>query len=278
MKKRILSISLAITILLSFVITANASEMVTLFAYNGRTKQVEAHRVAEERAVGWYEGIVVYAADGRSKLVSPFMVEAERKVGWYVDKKDVTVNMFALDGRCKPVFKANVRAEQAVGWYTLDEYMNKLIQKFGFETAINELEDIGIRYDNFTLDEYREQYKKIIKQYYADKGYPLAVVNWDIGENSIGIPEITIFFRNISQKTIVSFEQKFTCYDAYGKPTTDFPSLHNGDFVGYCTNEKIESGDFFSMTWTLYSNEKTYKISWPVIKKIAFSDGTTWYR
>ena len=106
----------------------------------------------------------------------------------------------------------------------------------------------------------------------------MAILDSYITENSIGTPEANIEFINLDRRTIVSFEVEFTCYDSYGNVTTDFPILYDGSLTGYTDRESIEYLDLPCYSWALYSNERTSSIGNIKLKKVAFSDGTIWYR
>jgi hypothetical protein len=98
-----------------------------------------------------------------------------------------------------------------------------------------------------------------------------------VAENSIGIPIVKISYRNLTNKTIVSYDLGFTCYDAYGNATSD--SKYDSVSINAASDRiKIDPGIMSVGTWTLYNNERTHSISKPYVKKVAFSDGTTWYR
>ena len=250
--------------------------LTTMYATNGKTKLVALKDVAANKKVGWFDAppVTVYSIDGKTKVISSNDVAAYKKVGWYDNKADVTTTMYSADGRTKQVFKGKVAAEKKVGWLSLADYGKLLVNKYGGETALATIESQENTVDSAT---YNNAVKETLNAYYRKVGCPLAVVDWSRGSD-YGIPEIHITFRNLSQKTIVAFENNFTCYDAYGNITTDFPSLYNGSYNGYCDDEYVLSGTKFTRTWTLYNNERTHSISWPSIIKIAFSDGSTWYK
>ena len=95
---------------------ASEEEYITVYAPDGRSKQVPEENVAAEVRVGWYRYPVIhmYAPDGRKKVVAASKVEAEEAVGWY---RYPVLTMYAPDGRSKTVAEDRAEAEEAVGWY-----------------------------------------------------------------------------------------------------------------------------------------------------------------
>lgn len=105
---------------------------------------------------------------------------------------------------------------------------------------------------------------------------PVAILGYTITYNSINIPEVNIKFRNLTDKDITAFEVEWTCIDAYGKVTTDWPTLYNGNFTGYIDNADLKAGTADDYYWTMNSNERTASIRNCHMTRIAFADGTTW--
>ena len=259
---------------------------VKMYAADGKTKTVGANDVAAYEKVGWYDSkpVKMYAADGRTKTVGANDVAAYKKVGWYTEP---VIKMYALDGRSKYVEKSKVEANKKVGWYLEADYIIKKadqnVKQYGYNTAIKTLEKYVDIYDPAYIDDsatrgrIQNKITSLFEAWRKSINAPLAVIDWYRSENSIGTPEIHITFRNVSTKTITSFENKFTCYDAYGNVTTDF-SIYNGTFTGWMDDVNIKPGDEETYYWTLYSNERTMSISWPNLLRAAFSDGTVWAR
>jgi len=258
---------------------------VLMYTIDGRTKYYPATAVEAQKTVGWFDGppVLMYTIDGRTKYYSAKAVEAQKTVGWYTAPP---VIMFASDGRTKYFAATDVEAHRKVGWYTESDYLNshigQVVKSSGYNTAVKKLEKHLDSYDSAYIKDaairgrIQNKITSLISLWYASIKCPMAVISWSRSENSIGIPEISITFRNVSPKTIVAFEQIFTCYDAYGKATTDYPSLYNASYTGYMDGERILPGEEVTYYWTLYNNERTHKVSWPKMKKVAFSDGTTW--
>ena len=272
-------------------------EGVTMFAKDGRSKIVSPFKVAAEKKVGWYEGVKMYSSTGTEKVVSPFKVKEEKLNGWNIevtmfaqDGRSIVippaqvaaykkvgwyeaVPMCSIDGRLKMVSPFKVAAEKKVGWYTLADYGKTLVSKKNGETALTALEN---QFTAVPSSLWLTAYKETLNAYYKKIGCPIAVISWEKGTNIIGTPEIYITYRNVSPKTIASFKDLFTCYDAFGKVTTDYPTIYTGTIESTLSSASIESGEVFSTTNTLYSNKKTNSISWPKVIEVKFTDGTSW--
>lgn len=258
----------------------------TVYAMDGRSEVISSKDLEAWLAVGWYASpsIKMFAPDLRSEEVLLTDVAAWQAVGWYTYP---VITVCALDGRSEIIPIAVLDDWIAVGWYDEMSYLvfeslKKEAEEIGYAPVINYLDNriIKGRKDYATDDYARESYTRIknelLKRWYASTGTPLVVEDWDIKENSIGTPEVHIYFRNISQKPITSLEVSFTCYDAYGKIATDYPSLYNGNFTGYADRVYILPGESVGYTWSLYSYNRTTKINTPRVKRLAFSDETTW--
>lgn len=253
----------------------------TLYAPDGRSETVAGKDVYAQLSVGWYSYpvVTVYSADGRSMIISQTELEAYKKVGW----DDTIITMYSADGRELEVPLIQVELYRAVNWMTIDTYitleLDGIVAEYGYAYAVSKIETIIEDTDDvYVLEFFFNERERLLNEWRSVNGCPIAVIGWDIGENSIGTPEISIKFRNLSDKTITAFKTKFTCYDDFGNVTTDYPYLHNGTIEGSVNRETLKPDLVWTSTWSLYSNEQTAKISWPIITQIAFDDGTTWYR
>ena len=251
-----------------------------LYTPDGRSKIFPANKVAEQLNVGWYEDPVqrLYAPDGRSEIVSINKVKEQLNVGWY---EEPFVKMYTLDGRTAIFKESEAYAQINVGWYEdVPQYILDAIKVNDYNSIFDWLTTLAFEYYQMNNDvayTYMEQAKDVLEKWRKENSGPLAVIARKVG-SEYGIPEVAVTFRNISDKVVVSLETKFTCYDAYGNITTDYPNLYNGTFIGYADNENIDPGESVTLYWSLYSNERTTNTSWPIVKRVAYSDGTVWYR
>ncbi len=264
---------------------ANGIRCVTasiVYDADGRTAMV----TSEERPLylghGWYSEPVtrMYASDGRTKVVTLDRVAENVSVGWYEHYEDVYTTLYSMDGRTKDVLKINVEAEEAVGWYTLPHYLmayaDQLVTDEGYETAVEFLESLQ-KLDSANAAEYQQKIDQLLQKWMKEINCPLAILGYTITYNSIRTPEVNIEVRNLSQKTIIRLDITWTCRDAYGNITTDFPSLYNGNFTGYTdADSALAPGERSILTWTLYSNEQTAYITNYYVESVAYSDGTSW--
>ena len=263
--------------------------VIKMYAADGRTAIVRQSQVAASQKVGWYTEPVVkmYAADGRTALVRQSQVAANQKVGWYTVP---VTKMYARDGRTAVVPTAQVGAHQKVGWYLIGDYAlvkaDQDVRNSGYSAAVRGLEKYLNPSDASYVNDYSARVKilgkktALLASWYASIKCPLAVVGWSRTVNSIGIPVIHITYRNVSTKTITGFGDQFTCYDAYGNATSDYPSLYSDSatYKSKMSGDSILPGEEVVYYSTLYNHESTTSISWPYVLNITFSDGTTWSR
>lgn len=264
---------------------------VTMHAEDGRTLTVWKDKVDDYKKVGWFlspdEYVTLYHTSYRyfiKKLDVPIAKTNEYIQKGYLDiiNEDYVTVLFSADDRKLAVKNTEVETYKKLGWYTYKEYLDlkiaPLIKSKQFETAMQTLEQAEKTY------KWSEGKQAVIKQKEQSLRYswmkvinsPIAIISSNVTDK-YNYPKANITFRNISDKTIVSFDVEFTCYDAYGKVTTDYPWLYNGKFTGRSDRDNIPSNELNTYTWTLYSNERTASIKNVRIVKVAYSDGTTWH-
>lgn len=85
MKRSLWLVMVLILLFSSVTLTANAAQMVTMYAPDGRTTYVYDYEVPSYKSVGWYEYPVtmVYAPGNRSVVVASWDVSAYTSVGWF---------------------------------------------------------------------------------------------------------------------------------------------------------------------------------------------------
>ena len=256
-----------------------------LYALDGRTTTVWKSEVSEYIAVGWYTQpmTLLYAADGRTLVVETTDVPTYEAMGWTQDINLAYTTMYALDGRTQEVPNEKIADNQAVGWYLYPDYVcanaDIIVSSSGYADAVTYVESI------MQDDTKKEYYSAIVNKrnslcsaWQKAIGCPIAFLGSSIGHNSIGVPTVNIIYRNLSDVTLNAFELKFTCVDAYGKATTDWPTLYDGTFKGYSDNENLAPYSIGYGTWTLNSNERTTSIRNLQMIRAVFSDGSIWQR
>ena len=127
-------------------VMAASETKVTMYAPDGRTKEVLQSEVEANKKVGWYTEAVAYMyhPDGRVQIVKYTNINTYKNAGWYRDpvtyvysptetkvvKKteydkyikngwyaEAVANIYSMDGRKKVVKKTEVDAYLKVGWY-----------------------------------------------------------------------------------------------------------------------------------------------------------------
>lgn len=303
-------ISLTLCLVLMSALCVSAASYVTLYTEDGRSKSFPESQVAAQLTVGWYrEPVQRLYAEGKSKVFPKSQVAAQLNVGWYKEpvqrlyapgksklfpKSQVaaqltvgwstqpTVTMYALDGRYKAVAQNMVAANQKVGWYLYADYVcakADQLKKSSYDSAATFLQKEMLK-DGVTEANFYKFYEKLMaicaSWYGANDWKPIYIGKYSI-TNTDGKPYISIPMRNLTQKTIKSFEIEFYCYDKNGKITTDYPYLYNGG-VKDTIYVNIIPGDSYVLSGSLPDNKKTTSIRNIKIKKVTYSDGTTWSR
>lgn len=260
-----------------------ADAQATLYAVDGQTTTVWKNDIASYLATGWYTQPVtlLYANDGRTQIVATVDVPTYEKAGWSRNADAVYTTMYALDGRTNKVPNAKIAENQAVGWYLYPDYIcakaDATVKTDGYAAAVNYVESA-------MKDSAKENYysalvnkrNNLCSAWQKSIGCPIAILSSSIGHNSIGIPTVRIYYRNLTGTTLNALELKFTCIDAYNNVTTDWPTLYDGTFTGYSDTEYLAPYSIGGATWTLNSNERTTSIRNLHIIRAAFSDGTIW--
>lgn len=114
--KKFLPILLFSIMTLTLVNVAFADVLVTMYAADGRTQQINSLEVEAYKSVGWYteRPVPMYAADGRTLYMVPSEVEAYEAVGWSKTEPK-KVPMYSSDGRTIYVLESQVDAYKNVG-------------------------------------------------------------------------------------------------------------------------------------------------------------------
>ncbi len=268
-------------------ISVFAEKLVTLYTEDGRSKPFPESQVEAQLTVGWYREPVqrLYAVN-KSKVFKKSEVAAQLTVGWYTYP---VTKLYALDGREKVFATSQVAAQRTVGWYTLNEYVlahaDYLRDTSGYAAATYWLEEILSTYNKYNdtvmAGKVKSKLDTFCLNWYAKNTWiPLAIAESYITKNSMDVPRANLIVRNLSKKTIDTLEIQFTCYDASGNPTDDYQTLDRtvieAKYPSHLSN--IDPSMSYVLYIDLYSNTKTTKIGNFKIKKITFTDGSTWSR
>ncbi|WP_391573546.1 copper amine oxidase N-terminal domain-containing protein [Cohnella sp.] len=128
------------------------------------------------------------------------------------------------------------------------------------------------------LEENTAQFKQELKQELIKNKYvPLKVIDSYITYSVLDTPEANIQVANLTEKTIVSFDVTFKCYDNYGDPVVN-PTSGSSLFKGTTRTFELSFGDYTTFTWDLLWQDNTSSLRNITITKVAYSDGTVWKR
>ena len=224
---------------------------VNVYAPDGRVMAVTDLQVPVYELVGWSKGVTMYAYENggfaRTITVSPYDVEAYKAVGWYT-KEAVEYKKI----------QNSYNAYKTVGDYNS---IIKLVDNNLSKLAGTEYEDDLYAIRTEAMDLWRNA-----------TGAPLGVINYKLSENSIGTPEVSIEFRNISYKKIVAFKLKFTCYDIFGDVEDSYYDYY------YIDSANLDVAKSNTYIWTLYGAESVHRIENIHLTEVVFEDGTKWKR
>ncbi|MBH5318867.1 hypothetical protein I6N90_13765 [Paenibacillus sp. GSMTC-2017] len=137
----------------------------------------------------------------------------------------------------------------------------------------DEAKYIKTKYSDYVLMLEKIRKSALAAELKANKNVPVKVTKIDMYENSIGIPEPNINFKNLSTKTIDAIEIDIRCFDTFGRAVT-FPGQSNL-FEGIVQDVMIPPGGEEAFSWTLNLFGNTTKINVTVVN-VHFTDGTTW--
>lgn len=223
------------------------SNPVNVYTPDGRVITVTDLQVPAYEAVGWSKAVTMYAPDSRTIVISPFEISAYEAVGWYTyegvlfnEFKNNYYNVLKPSGDYNSVFEAV---------NTLLPYVSGT----KYEQSV-----YGVRDEAMNL--WRSQ-----------SGRPMGVINYTLGKNSIGTPEVTINFRNISYKKIIAYKVKFDCYNVFGGYEETYYSYYYDDDADLAVAGTVRT------TWTLYGADSVNTVKNIRVTEAVFEDGTKWY-
>ena len=225
--------------------------------------------------------VTLYSQDGRSITVTDLEVPQYERVGW-----SGLVTMYApVDGvfsRTIEVSPLEVSAYEAVGWYTYegalfyifkDYYYNTLKPATDYNSVFDFVEEIlpdliGTKYEQ-EVYKIRTEAMDLWRKHCGGK--PMGLIDYEISKNSIGTPEVTLYFRNLSYKKIVAFKVKFDCYNIFGDLERSYYDSY------YIDNSNLDIAGSFYATWTLYGADSVNKVKNIRVIEVVYEDGTKWY-
>lgn len=221
---------------------------ITMYSDDGRSIQVPELQFNQYEAVGWRKPVTMYAADGRNIKVPHYQVDAYKAVGWY------DALGYAYHFAIVPEFN---------NYYSVKDYDNAmyLIDLFMEYYTNTEYEQSLISMKNKAMDAWRKQ-----------TNGPLAYTGYSVSENSIGTPEVTLNFTNVSYKKVVAFKVKFDCYNIFGSYESSYYDYY------YTDSADLNSAESASYTWTLYGADSVNTVKNIRVTEVVYSDGTKWYR
>ncbi|HON77418.1 MAG TPA: hypothetical protein PK544_02920 [Spirochaetota bacterium] len=127
------------------------------------------------------------------------------------------------------------------------------------------------------LERQRQKRDELIAAAKADQGNNPVIIYKHILRYSKSVPEVQLFVYNNTPKTVGSYEIEFRCYDDRGRPVRE-RSTRSHIYVGVSRGYEIEKGDVDRPVWNLRGMEKTTNIKRIRLKKVSFTDGTSWRR
>ena len=247
-------------------------EKVTVYAPDGRSKEVYIGDVPDEVAVGWYIEPVttMYAPDGRTQIVPTTQVEANKNVGWYTEP---LVTMYALDGRTQVVPKSQVGANKNVGWYETQAEL-KLVTNF-YPSSYNALRDFIITHGqkNSSFSGIGEQYIYTLPriQYGITTMFSYTNEILDDGSKSDDISLYHIANDNDYTSSILIGLYNNKCPDMYYSFDTVFQGISDTEVLGIFLHPDKPFVELENTSPTYDIQKSSYK----VINSAFFNDAAT---
>ncbi|MBP3580453.1 MAG: hypothetical protein J6K12_04320 [Clostridia bacterium] len=166
--KGLLLALITFVISLSFAVSGQDDDKVTMYTPDGRTIRIAQSAVDEYKAVGWYEQPVVYmyAMDGRKILIKKSAVEAYKKVGWYETEEEIYQWVYSLSDK-RYVMRIKADDWVKVGW-SKESYPIVISAKFSRTSSTNSCIDLYVDIRN-TSKNYKAVSKLSFDAYYLDK-------------------------------------------------------------------------------------------------------------
>ena len=232
-----------------------------------------AERYAKEHSIPFVSASILYDPLGRTVMVTPEERELFLGNGWY----EAPVRyLYATDGRSKIVPLDQVAANVAVGWFDFHAAQtDRLIVSGGFNAGVTYLEE-QLKRNPALEDACRQKLDQTLQNWQITINCPVAILEYKVTQNSSGIPEVSIRFRNLTKQTITGMDVQWTCLDAGGKVTTDYPLLYNGSVSAHSFTDLAPGAASAWRSWTLYSNQKTTQIKDLFVASVTYGDETTW--
>ena len=197
------------------------------------------------------------------------------------------VTMYALDGRTALVPENQVAANQKVGWYLYNDYVKAITSKTdsimknsGYMAAYDYILDAFLSTPDDSPQEL-EFYKKlqdVCRLWQNAAGAPIVVTGKWVTYDRYGDPQMNVTVQNLQPFAVTYFELDWTCLDVYGKVTTDYPYLYNGNFTGYSTDPDLDGYSRDTFVWDLSDYSRTRSAGNMRVSAVSYENGYVWTR
>ena len=88
-------------------------------------------------------------------------------------------------------------------------------------------------------------------------GGPLLIGGVVLEPNSIGVPEVTVYACNLSDRTVEAYDVEIQCWDSFGEPV-----MHGDDNILRATSQQpIRESEIAPATWMLAVQETTTRVA-----------------
>lgn len=256
----------------------------TLYSLDGRTADIDISEVNDYIAVGWFqEYTTMYSPDGRAMSVHGLELGQYYNNGWRFNQSEVVQKLYDMELNCISVYKNEVPAYLKVGWMLpdqalnifADKYVNEYLASNDYENAIECAEGAC---ELFEGDDYWENMQYRIRvmcdSWRESIRCPLVCYGSEGNIDEKGKTLVTIWYRNLSYKTIVAFLVEYECYDAYLYPNDGYYGFNYYGGVSELQLYPTES-DYITMDLSKKFPGTKY-IRNIKITKVIYDDGTYW--
>lgn len=239
--------------------------------------------------------VYMYTDSGKKMFVGANEVQAYKNVGWKEAYRETLLalnqnrkNSYDPQYRELKIYNCDVQEYIAVGWnkaYDIVKNLyNNTIKNKNYEQFIFDVHGDGTSFYRYNINliekianpdealSANQMKTQIMDLYRKQINGPLAAVSWKTSENSIGTPQATIYFRNVSYKKIVGYKIQFDLYDIFGNREYSYYDYYYDDDCN------IETLEYYGATWTLYGADSVNKITNIRVTEVVYEDGTKWYR
>lgn len=125
------------------------------------------------------------------------------------------------------------------------------------------------------LEQQRQKREELVAKARARQGNNPIIIYKHLIRYTKSVPEVQLYVYNNTEKTVNSYEIEFRCYDDRGRPVRE-RATRSHIYVGISRGYEIEKGDADTPVWNLRGMEKTRKIKRIRLKKVSYTDGSSW--